>query len=211
MKKIFVLLMCLIFVSLKNSVAQKIFSEGYIKYDVFKNGSVTPDGIYVITVKSGFIKQEWAMENGFNNITIYNQKTGVTLSLNMKEGVKYALEISPDELSQKNKRFQQAILNAQGDGKKIAGYATKNFKVNYSSGESVDIYATTDLVPQNTSFNTMFPGLQGIALEYVTKGSKEMIFKFVAKNVEITPIDNSIFSIPSDYKIVSKSELEKLK
>ena len=41
-----------------SSHAQKIFSEGAIKYDVFLKGSTEPDGIYVISVKAGFIKQE---------------------------------------------------------------------------------------------------------------------------------------------------------
>ena len=73
--------------------AQKIFSEGILKYDVFINNEDKPSGLYVISVKGGNIKRELAMNNGFNNITIYTVKNGKTLSLNLNDGNKYALEM----------------------------------------------------------------------------------------------------------------------
>lgn len=210
MKRNFILLLLSLF-SVFTSHAQKIFSEGAIKYDVFLKGSTEPDGIYVISVKAGFIKQEWAMKNGFNNITIYNQKTGITLSLNTKDETRYALEITQEELKQKNKRFENAVFTPSSTTKKIAGYSTTSSKVTYKSGDEVDIFYTSDLIPQNETFNTMFPGLNGIPLEYVTISSGANSMKFVASLVEIKVLDNSVFNIPADYKIISKAELEKLK
>lgn len=211
MSKFFsILLLSLLFVTTE-IIAQKIFSEGIIKYDVYLKGSSSPDGIYVISVKGGMIKQEWAMNNGFNNVTIYNQKTGITLSLNVKNGGKYALEITQEELKIKNKRFEQAQFSDINETKKIVGYHTKGNKVTYKNGDQVDIFYTSELIPQNESFNTMFPGLKGIPLEYITLASGNNTMKFVATLVEIKVLDSKEFSIPSDYKIVTKAELESLK
>lgn len=210
MKQLLYLLLLTLFVVV-NCEAQKIFSEGIIKYDVYRNNGKAPEGIFVVTVKAGMIKQELAMNNGFNNITIYNQKTGITLSLSMREGAKYAMEISLEELKEKNKRFENANLTPTQNSKKIASYHTKGMQVNYTSGDVVEIFYTPELTVQNTALNTMFPGLGGIALEYVTKSSKDLSFKFIATQIDIQPVDISVFNIPSDYKIVTKAELEKLK
>lgn len=43
------------------------------------------------------------MNNGFNNITIYTVKNGKTLSLNLNDGNKYALEMSQEEVNEKLK------------------------------------------------------------------------------------------------------------
>lgn len=210
MKNIFILLIATLFFNI-NATAQKIFSEGIIKYDVFVNNSTTPDGIYVITIKSGSIKRELAMNNGYNNVTIYNQKTGKTLSLNVKDDTKYALEITDTELKEKNKRFQNAVFTPLEKTKKLAGYKCEGSKVNYENKDEVQVYYTNELVPQNETFNIQFPGLKGIALEYETKATPNYVMKFVATIIEVKAIDSKIFTIPENYKIVTKEELSNLK
>lgn len=190
--------------------AQKSFSEGVIKYDVFVNDNAIPDGIYVITLKGGFIKRELAMNNGFNNITIYNQKTGKTLSLNIKDDTRYALEISEAELKEKNKRYQQAVFTPISLTKKIVGYACKGTEVTYQNADKVKLFYTPDLVPINETFNTMFPGLQGIPLSYETIAGPN-VMRFVAALIEVKPIDSKVFAIPDTYKIVTQEELSQIK
>lgn len=210
MKNIFLFLFATLF-SNPHVKAQKIFSEGVIKYDVFVNNNASPDGIYVITVKGGFIKRELAMNNGFNNVTIYNQKTGKTLSLNVKDDTKYALEITETELKEKNKRFQNAVFTPLDKTKKLAGYKCEGSKVVYENKDEVQVYYTSDLVPQNETFNIQFPGLKGIPLEYETKSSPTNVMKFVATLIEVKVIDSKTFTIPENYKIVTKEELSQLK
>jgi hypothetical protein len=210
MKNIFLFLTALMFSSAQVR-AQKIFSEGIIQYDVFINNNANPEGIYVITIKNGYIKRELAMNNGFNNVTIYNQKTGKTLSLNVKDDTKYALEITEDELKEKNKRFQNAVFTPIDKTKKLAGYQCKGSTVVYENKDEVQVYYTSDLVPQNETFNNQFPGLKGIPLEYETKSSPTNVIKFVATLIEVKVIDSKTFTIPENYKIVTKEELSQLK
>jgi hypothetical protein len=210
MKNIFLFLTVLMFSSAQVR-AQKNFSEGIIKYDVFINNNINPEGIYIITVKNGYIKRELAMNNGFNNVTIYNQKTSKTLSLNVKDDTKYALEITEDELKEKNKRFQNAVFTTINKTKKLAGYQCEGYTVVYENKDEVQVYYTSDLVPQNETFNNQFPGLKGIPLEYETKSSPTNVINFVATLIEVKVIDSKTFTIPENYKIVTKEELSQLK
>lgn len=191
--------------------AQKIFSEGSIRYDVYLDGSTKPEGVYLISVKGMQLKTELAMDNGFNNITLYNQKTGKTLYLNANEEQKYALEITEAELKEKNKRFDGATLTPNENSRKIAGYSCKGMHVQYENQQGSDILYTADLIPQNERFNTMFPGLKGIALEYETKLAGKGTMKFVANLVEIKSVDSNEFNLPSGYRVVTKEELKKIK
>lgn len=191
--------------------AQKIFSEGVVKYDVYVNNVPEAGGLYIVTVKNNFTRRELAMNNGYNNILISNHKTGTTVSLNADQENKYALTMTAAEVQEKNKRFEKALFTPSGQKKKLAGYASSASTVRYGNGEEATFYYTGDLLPPNESFNTMFPGLQGIPLEYEVKSSGNTTIKFVATALETKSVDLKVFDIPKDYKIVTKQELEKIK
>ncbi len=191
--------------------AQKIFSEGVIKYDVFVNNEVKPSGVYVVTVKSGNIKRELAMNNGYNNVTIYSKKNGNTLSMNVTDGEKYALEITQEELNKKNEKFADAVFTKIDHNKTIAGYNCIGNKVEYKDMETAEFFYTSELLPPADNLVSMFPGLKGLPLEYEVKSNKTLTFRFVATLVDNMVIDSKIFNPPADYKIVTKEEIEKLK
>ncbi len=193
------------------SYGQKIFSEGVIKYEVFVNGSEKPDGMYIVTVKNNLSRRELVMNNGFNNILISNQKTGTSISLNVDAENKYALTMTPAEVAEKNKRFEKTVFTFSEQKKKLAGYASSAATVRYLNGEEATFYFTGDLLPPHECFNTMFPGLQGVPLEYEVKSNAATTIRFVATALETKSVDLKVFDIPKDYKIVSKEELEKIK
>ncbi len=191
--------------------AQKIFSEGVINYDVFVNGSEKPDGLYSLTVKNNMSRRELLMNNGFNNILISNQKTGSTITLNVDAENKYALTMTASQVAEQNKRFEKAVFSFTNQKKTIAGYASSAATVRYLNGEEANFYFTADLLPPHESFNILFPGLQGVPLEYEVKSNTDKSIRFVATAFETKIVDVKVFDIPKDYKIVSKEELEKIK
>ena len=210
MKKLYLFLLTILFLNTQ-VVAQKIFSEGIIVFDVFINNNVISDGTYIVTFKSGFIKRELRMKNGFYNVTIYNQKTSKTISFNPNEETKYALEITEDELKEKNKRYQKAVFKSIDQTKKIAGYECDGLMVIYENKDEVQLYATSELISQNETFNYQFPGLKGIPLEYETISTATSRMKFIANLIEVKVIDSKVFIIPENYKIITKKELSQLK
>jgi len=191
--------------------AQKIFSEGVINYDVFVNGSEKPDGLYSVTVKNNMSRRELLMNNGFNNILISNQKTGSTITLNVDAENKYALTMTASQVAEQNKRFEMAVFSFTNQKKTVAGYASSAATVRYLNGEEANFYFTADLLPPHESFNILFPGLQGVPLEYEVKSNTDKSIRFVATAFETKIVDVKVFDIPKDYKIVSKEELEKIK
>ena len=191
--------------------AQKIFSEGVINYDVFVSGSEKPDGLYSVTVKNNMSRRELLMNNGFNNILISNQKTGSTITLNVDAENKYALTMTASQVAEKNQRFEKAVFSVTNQKKTIAGYASSAATVRYLNGEEANFYFTADLLPPHESFNILFPGLQGVPLEYEVKSNTDKSIRFVATAFETKIVDVKVFDIPKDYKIVSKEELEKIK
>ena len=191
--------------------AQKIFSEGVINYDVFVNGSEKPDGLYSVTVKNNMSRRELLMNNGFNNILISNQKTGSTITLNVDAENKYALTMTASQVAEQNKRFEMAVFSFTNQKKTVAGYASSAATVRYLNGEEANFYFTADLLPPHESFNILFPGLQGVPLEYEVKSNTDKSIRFVATAIETKIVDVKVFDIPKDYKIVSKEELEKIK
>jgi hypothetical protein len=193
------------------SYAQKIFSEGVIKYDVFLNGSEKPDGLYSVTVKNNMSRRELVMNNGFNNILISNQKTGSTITFNVDAENKYALTMTASQVAEQNKRFEKAVFSFTNQTKTIAGYASSLATVRYLNGEEATFYFTADLLPPHESFNILFPGLQGVPLEYEVKSTTDKSIRFVATAFETKIVDVKVFDIPKDYKIVSKEELLKIK
>jgi hypothetical protein len=212
MKIVFPLITLLLALLKPESVsAQKIFSEGVIKYDVYVNNEEKPSGLYVVSIKSGNIKRELAMNSGYNNITIYTKKNGKTLSMNITGGEKYALEISQEELNEKNTKFADAVFSNLNTDKTIAGYHCMGNKVVYKDMETAEFYYTPDLLPPAENLVSMFPGLRGIPLQYEIKSNNTLTFKFVATLIDNMVIDSKIFNAPADYKIVTRAELEKLK
>lgn len=212
MRLLFTGLIFILFVFLPAIMSgQKVFSEGIIRYDVFVNNDAKPGGVYVISVKGGNVKRELAMNNGYSNITIYYVKTGKTFSYNIADEHKFALELSPEELKEKNQKFESAKFIDLNKTKKIAGLQCAGYKVSYASKEDAEFFASTDLLAPAENFNAMFPGLKGIPLEYEVKSSGTMAFRFVATLVDAMVIDSKIFALPTDFKIVTKNELDKLK
>lgn len=210
MKK-YLLLFAFIFIFNTIVNAQKEMTEGNIQYNIYVNNSQTPEGTYIISVKGGNIKRMLSMNNGYNNVTIYNVKTGKTLSLNENNQQKYALEMNQEEVSEKNKKFNNATFKNTNEKKVIAGYNCVSAIVQYNNNDNVQIFYSNELLPPSQNFNAMFPGLKGIALEYEVKNNNNTSMKFVASKIDLSPVDSKIFNIPTDYKIVTKTELEQLK
>jgi hypothetical protein len=205
-----ILLFIALLLSSASLSAQKIFSEGRIRYDVYVNGEAKPSGLYVITVKGGNIRRELSMNNGYSNVTLFHFKTGKTYSLAVDGDEYYALELSAEEVQEKNKRFSGAQVSNGTKSRKLAGQACLSAEVVYTDGEKVSIFFTPDYVPQHETFNAMFPGLKGLALEYEVRSSKAPGMKFVATEMNINPVESGQFEVPAGYRILTRAELEKL-
>ncbi len=190
--------------------AQQVFSEGKINYLVYADGSDQSIGSYTISIKGNFIKSDYELNNGFKSETIYNGKEGTSATLKVIQNSAYALMQTKAEIDEANKAFAKAKYTYGSDTKKIAGYNTTSCEVSYGSGKKATLFLTKELKTESDKLLAMFPGLEGIPLEYsIDNGNSSL--RFSAQTVEIRNMDSEEFSIPKNYKIVTKKELDGLR
>lgn len=188
--------------------AQRLFSEGVITYNVYTDGNTKNSiGQYIVFVKGNYIKRYLKLKNGYENNTIYNGKEGTSATLKVVQGTPYALMLSEGEVSQANKRFIGAKYDFQKNKENIAGYNSVRGTVTYRDGKTAAIAITYDLRSEDPHIVTMFPGLNGIPLDYEMDNGKSSM-RFIADKVEIRNVGSEEFVIPKNYKIVTKKELE---
>ncbi len=208
MKKLFVFFIAILLYSTNYTYAQKNFTEGIITYTIYVDGKES--GLYIVTLKANNIKRDIVMQSGYSNISIYNSKTGTTTTINNKNGNKYALQLSAEEVKEQNKQFENATYVNLNNKKSIANYMCEHSAVQYTNGVKNEIFFTNELLVTSDNLNTMFPGLNGLPLEYEIKTNNKQSMKFVAKKIEIVGVDNNVFNIPKEYKLITKEQLDKL-
>lgn len=188
--------------------AQRLFSEGVITYNVYTDGNTKKSiGQFLVYVKGNFIKRQLKLNNGYENNTIYNGKEGTSATLKMVQGTPYALMLTEAEVLDANKRFAGATYNFEKNKENIAGYNAVRGYVTYKDGKKAAIAVTYDLRSEDPHIITMFPGLNGIPLDYEMDNGKSSM-RFIAEKVEIRNVGSEEFVIPKNYKIVTKKELE---
>tara|TARA_R110001583_G_scaffold16041_10_gene65195 strand:- start:77 stop:754 length:678 start_codon:yes stop_codon:yes gene_type:complete len=83
--------------------------------------------------------------------------------------------------------------------KVIAGYKCKLARVFIEDVPNpIDVYYTEDIHLENPNRNTPFSKINGVMLEFETTMNK-IKAKFSAQNVNLTPVNENAFIIPSDY------------
>jgi hypothetical protein len=96
------------------------------------------------------------------------------------------------------------------DTKEIAGYTCKRIiakKVN-SSEPPFDVWYTEDLGKSNCNLLTPYAEIKGLLMDYkIKKFGMEM--QFTAVKYTDTKIDDQLFKVPSDIKIVDQKEMQK--
>ncbi|MEZ5046930.1 MAG: hypothetical protein R2831_08055 [Chitinophagaceae bacterium] len=190
--------------------AQKIFSEGVIKYNVYINGEKKPSGVYIIWVKNGNLRRELSMQNGYSNVTLYNHKDAKTYSLNIHAENKYVLALTKEEIEESNKQFENAQYILMDKKLKIASYSCVGNQIVYQNQDTIEVFYTDEMVLQYKNMNAMFPEINGLPLMYELKKNATITMLFKADVIEEKPLEDLLFTVPSEYKIVSKKELNEI-
>ncbi len=195
------------------SYAQKTFTEGTIVYKVKLR---TPDnnefgGTYTFTIKGNQVKKEVKLNNGYEDIVLLNCATNKVYSLQNLNNRKYAIELSMDEMVRNQQKFEGYIIkDEQTNSKSIAGFAAYKGNINYREGSAADIYYTKDWRPAQAITFERFPNAKFLPVSFSYKDKDGMIMDFEIEIVVPGPIDNAVFRIPADYKMVSYTEYQQL-
>lgn len=196
--------------------AQKPFVEGSIVYNVTitsadENGkSKEYKGDYIITIKGKQIRKELKMKNGYDDILIFNFDNNTAYSLKTLGDKKYAIQLSMEDFANKAKKYEGFSLQKDEHEKKIAGYSAHKADVNYRDGNTSVIFLTDEWQPDNKLTFERFPDCKflPLAFDYTNENGSKLHFQ--AEHVDATPVENSDFRIPADFKLISYNEYQQL-
>lgn len=196
--------------------AQQIFKEGIISYDVTIDGPGDRfegikeyKGTYVITVKGAMQRKELKLDNGFQDITIVDGYKNKVYSLREVGRKNYAIELDNNVLQKKHEPWRGFTL--MGDNTKLIIANMDGYKgvITYKNGATCDIYYSKDWQPGADVYEH-FPEINVLPLQYVinTTGGVNMHFKL--SKLETEPVEQSVFRVPKNYKIVSYAEYQQM-
>lgn len=196
------------------SNAQKQLVEGFIVYKVRINDAANntiAKGTYTLTYKGKLLREELILNNGFHDILLSDYNTQTIYSLKENGGKKYAIQISMEGYVKKNENFENFTLtNTNKENKDIVGMTAMNATITYNSGETCDIYYTAEWQPMDKWMFDHFPGIRYLPLSFAyTQNNNAQIF-FEAKQMENSPVENALFKVPTDYKMISYDEYRQM-
>ena len=197
-----------------SSMAQKPFVEGMISYKIqieSAEGKVFY-GTYTFTFKNGHIRKDLKLNSGYEDVVIINTALGTAYSLQASNGKKYAIQLSMDELSNKQKKYIGFNLKEdKTTGKIIAGYTVFKGQVTYKDGNACEIYYTPEWCPDKTLTFERFPDARFMPLSFTYTDEKGVTMRMEAEKVSAMPVENSVFRLPADCKIISYNEYKQMR
>jgi hypothetical protein len=113
-----------------------------------------------------------------------------------------------------NKELRQSpevTVTPVAGNKVIAGYTCKKATVHYVDGKlpDCDLYYTEDIGLENPNWATPFKDVKGVLMGYRIN-RYGFYMEFTATKVEPEKIDDSFFKLPSEYKKISKEQMDQL-
>lgn len=217
MKKKYLFFFILLFCSCKE-ILQKKTNQGIIEYkveypDIDSNSfmaSMLPDKM-VLKFKNSDFKSE--MESGMGMFKVFyivdsNNKI-------VSQGVKIVTrkivsQLDSNELIKVLKEnFPDYKITITDKKKKIANITCKEAIVkNKKNNEEFKIYFTNKIKLSNPNWFTPYKDIKGVLFDYYIE-QYGLKMHFIATNYKETEIADEDFTLPADYKIVSKKAMDK--
>ena len=225
MKKI-VLLFALISISIFSNAQSKKIKEGVAEFDVsyphltaqMKQMESSLPQTMTIYFKNNQNRIEMSTVVGSTYIISDNTKKEISVLMDMMSQ-KIAIKQTQEEITKKEAELKKSgnmptfkIVESK-ETKIIAGYKCKKVIVEYTlDGKKEQMTCFyTDALPQiNTGTdNLALNEIKGFLMEYnITQSGIQM--KIVAKEIKAQKIDDQLFSIPADYKIMTQDEITEM-
>ncbi|MCX6281196.1 MAG: hypothetical protein NTU51_04480 [Bacteroidetes bacterium] len=214
-----VLLFCIIFALPLISNAGGGKFEGVISYSITIPNSTMPaeqiamfPKAMTLLVKGSNTRNESTSAMGtMVEITNYDKK--FTVSLMDIMGKKLAIRKTMDEISKDLGKEPKPTIELKNDIKDIAGYKCKKAIVTVEkNGKKIafEIWYTNELGGKETNFgNPVYQDIDGMLMEF-TFQEQSLSMQYLVTKVEKKALTDSIFEIPSDYKLTTEAELKSM-
>lgn len=183
-------------------------SEGKVDYAVsYPNSGLPKESISMLPTqtqvwfKGEKSRFDMKMGLGISMNTIIDQNT-ITILMDVM-GNKTAIKKDISEENGDKSTLKSLKISYESDTKELAGYLCKKAVVNTNDGDLIIWY--TPNITGNNKWNDSFNGINGFPLEFNMKtGQLEM--HLIAEKVVLEKVNDTIFSIPSDFNYLSEEE-----
>jgi GLPGLI family protein len=211
-----ILVVSFFFDSCSNPTNPKFISEGIIEYKatpVDPNNSMAAlaPSKMLVKFKDNFSEAEMTAGMGlFATSFISDPGKKQFIHLVKLINQKFALVMAGDSVKKDVDADPKPIIELLSDTRIIAGYNCKKAKISYAdkSIPGFDVWYTKELNIQNPNWSNPFHDIDGVLLEYQLK-RYGLELRFTCTSVSKAAVDESLFELPSDYKIITKKEMNK--
>lgn len=211
MKKLFTLLT---FVMMTNTLLLGQVTDGYIHFDVMFDDDGLSDqekAMLPTEAEMWFSGEQMLMRmpSAMGMETKVLTKGDEMYILMDVFGNKMAVKSGREEMkkSAKNEKSYK-VKTVTGETKSIAGYECVKAIMTASDGEEMVIWFSKQLKVKNDWYYNM-EGIDGFPLEFSTS-SNGMKIKMIAKEVKTSKPDQQLFVVPSDFKVMTQAEMQKM-
>ncbi len=204
-----VILLFISFATYFNVAAQKPFTEGTLVYNVKVESAEHKifTGTYTFIFKGNQIRKELKMNNGFEDVLILNCSNNTIYSLQNRNKRLYVVELSMADIQRKQEKYSGfTVADEENSGKTIAGLVASKGTVMYKDGSHAEIYYTKEWTPVNAVTYDRFPNAKFFPLQYTYTDESGIAMEFEAVKLEPGTVENAIFRIPAEYKMISYKE-----
>jgi GLPGLI family protein len=144
----------------------------------------------------------------FDQKAVTNMKNQETIMLMDMMGNKVAVKISKDDIEKEKNKGKKPKVEITSDTKDIAGFKCTKAIATLDDGTKMEIWFTKDIMVNN-AFKEGYDGIDGMMMEYSVP-QKMFTMKMTCTEVKQGNVDDKVFEIPSDYKMMTKEELMKM-
>lgn len=205
----------LLVVSISQGTAQRLVSDAKITYQMQLASAPTADpsteaGKFTQYVK-GYLSRVDIDFRQMHYSYLVNTREQSVVTLMDLNGVKYLARGSKEDYERELKQYTALQFKDASETKQIAGYNCKKAVAKTPEGQTIEVYYSPDLVPENKEYNRRFVNIKGIPLQFdiINKAGNKVTM--IATKVDLYAVPGSFFDIPkTGYKEISREELAQI-
>jgi GLPGLI family protein len=161
-----------------------------------------------VTVKGNFYKVDVLGLQEFSFIMDYSTNTVFTL-VDMN-GRKLAIKSTIEKYQENLSNMPAYLYSEDGTTSKINGYTCYKAIVRRDDGKTLNFYYAKKLRYWNKQFLHQYKEIPGIALEFDQTDQLGTIYTYTINQIDLSPVDISVFLVPGEYEIMTEAELHKM-
>ena len=212
------ILFSLIYLSGCNRLGGKASREGVIEYAIAYPPETMQDNVLAsmmpskmtVKFKNNMSLSEIKFGMGIMDACfISNPEKKILITLLQIVDKKYALVSDSTSINEQLRKSPAVDVTFLDEIKTIAGYKCKKAVVKDNTNTTYDVFYTNDLKLKESNWYLPLNKIGGVLFEYNIR-QNNMLMKLTATSVTDEKIDDTAFTIPKDYKVVTKQEMPEI-